>query len=126
MLASTWIPLLTVVIGLLGGIFAAMRFNRQDAKTIVETQSTVISDIKTVNDELVEATVRIRAERDDLQKEVTQCSQLVKILQNEVQQLRDDLQINSDLAKTTIIGLEKEVNRLSIYVRQWIQSDKPY
>jgi len=116
MFLSTWVPLITASIALLGGLVAALRFNRQDAKLIVETQSTVMADMKVLNDELSVSAQRMRAERDELLVQIGECAAQVKELERFITTLRSDLENNAALAKLTIVGLETEVKRLTVEV----------
>lgn len=56
------LPLLTACGGLSAAIFAALRFNRDDATAIVNQQKEVLAGMKGLNDELQEALDRERAE----------------------------------------------------------------
>jgi len=70
-----------------GGIFGALRFNRENSKAIVETQSTVLQDMKALNTELSDAAKRIRLERDDLLARIELCAVQVKQLHSQIASL---------------------------------------
>lgn len=98
MALTAWLPLFTVTIAAMGAVFAALRFNREDASAVVAQQSTVLADMKALNDELAEAAARIRTERDELLQRVTALGEQVadaaariELLQEEIRELRADL-----------------------------------
>ena len=63
---GTWAPFVTVLAALVGAVFVALRFNREDATAVVAQQSTVLADMRSLNAELAENSNRVRGERDEL------------------------------------------------------------
>jgi chromosome segregation ATPase len=62
----------TVLAGLGALVFGALRFNREDAKSVVDQQSTLLSDMRSLNDELAEALERCRARKSDIESKLRQ------------------------------------------------------
>jgi predicted nuclease with TOPRIM domain len=77
-----------------GVIFVALRHNRDEAGKIVTQQTSVLSNMQALNDELSDAldrarneSDRFRAERDELMACVTGCRDEIKALRVEVTRL---------------------------------------
>ena len=112
MLTSTWLPLASALVALVGGGIALARFRRQDARDVAEISSTLMASMKLLNSELEASEARVRAERDELLTRMKACSNEVTELEREIRRLRGDLHENAADAKKTILGLDKEVRRL--------------
>lgn len=93
-----------VIVGVgaaIGAIIALLKFRREDTTQIVTQQSTLLQDMKSLNDELVEATARLRAERDELEREGA-------ALRKE----RDKLAVNLTRAHSSVVDVETEAGTL--------------
>lgn len=69
--------ILTIIGGLVGSggiVFGALRYNRDEAGKVVTQQTNVLTDMRGLNDELVEALARLREERDDLRRQLAECT----------------------------------------------------
>jgi uncharacterized coiled-coil DUF342 family protein len=66
------LPSMTAVAGLAAAIFAALRFNREDATAVVNQQKEVLGSMRSLNEELQSALDRARSERDELRIEVVE------------------------------------------------------
>lgn len=91
MTLAAWLPLFTVALAAVGAVFAALRYNREDASAVVVQQSTVLADMKSLNDELGDAISRIRLERDELLVRVIECTQEVARGTEEIASLRAEV-----------------------------------
>ncbi len=78
------IPLVIGVFGVAGLIFTALKYNRDDTTAVVNQQSTIVSEMKVLNDELRLTTVSLREERDGLKDRVAELTNKVDALQNEL------------------------------------------
>lgn len=58
------------VLGVAGVIFTALRYNRDDTTAIVNQQDTIVSEMRSLNEELRITVDRLRMERDELNKTV--------------------------------------------------------
>lgn len=67
--AGSLLAIITGILGLSGLIFTALRYNRDDSKSIVEQQSAVLKDMAALNDQEAKALTDARAERDALRTE---------------------------------------------------------
>jgi len=74
-----------------GVVFGALRYNRDEAGRIVEQQTSVLTDMRGLNDELQEALSRTRTERDELRDEVRKCRDEIMGLRGQVKALQDSL-----------------------------------
>lgn len=81
---GTLLPAATAAVAVAGIIFAALRYNREDASAVVAQQSTVLADMKSLNDELHESLVRARAERDALLLRVGECDARILDLNDQI------------------------------------------
>ena len=72
------------VFGVAGIIFTALRYNRDDTTAVLGQQSTILHDMKVLNDELRLSVDRLRAQRDERTMEVER-------LRGQVEALRDEL-----------------------------------
>jgi hypothetical protein len=82
-----WAEALPVIIGLLGIaglIFTALKYNRDDSTAVLNQQSIIVGEMKTLNDELRTTTTRLREERDGLQAQVAELTKQVEALQAEL------------------------------------------
>ena len=80
-------PVLSLAIGLFGicgVIFTALKYNRDDSRSVVEQQNIVLNDMKTVNDELRAAATDLRAERDGLRTQVQELTGQIAALRAEM------------------------------------------
>lgn len=85
-------PILLALAGVAGAIFAALRFNREDASAVVAQQSTVLSDMRTLNAEIATSASRIREERDDLLAKIVVLTAELAAVRVEVELLRHELE----------------------------------
>ena len=79
--------LVAIAIGLtgLGGVvFTALRFRRDDTTAVVTQQSTILGDMKTLNEELRTTAASLKVERDA-------CKDEVKGLRGELREARTHL-----------------------------------
>lgn len=94
----TWLPAaISAIIALAGTggvVFGALRYNRDEAGKVVTQQTTVLSSMQALNDELSEALTRARAdtahfreERDLLMKDLEVCKKEVQGLRVEITRL---------------------------------------
>lgn len=94
----TWLPAaISAVIALAGTggvVFGALRYNRDEAGKVVLQQTTVLTSMQALNDELTDALTRsredatqFRKERDTLMTELQDCKSEVKDLRVEVRDL---------------------------------------
>jgi hypothetical protein len=60
---TSLVALGAVVSAIIGAIAVMLRFQREDASAAVKTQSTVLVDMKSLNDELIAALERCRTDR---------------------------------------------------------------
>jgi septal ring factor EnvC (AmiA/AmiB activator) len=74
-----------------GVVFGALRYNRDEAGKIVIQQTSVLTDMRGLNDELQEALNRTRTERDELLSEVRGCREEIARLRGQVTALQDAL-----------------------------------
>jgi hypothetical protein len=82
--------LLLGLAGVIGAIAALAKFGREDESTAVKTQSTVLVDMKSLNDELIEALERCRTERLRVEQELRTISAREAILVARVRALGGD------------------------------------
>lgn len=98
----TWLPAaISAVIALAGTggvVFGALRYNRDEAGKVVLQQTTVLTSMQALNDELTEALTRsrddaaqFRKERDDLIAELQGCRSEIKDLRTEIGELRTQM-----------------------------------
>lgn len=71
---SEWLAIVTGILGLAGLIYTALRYNRDDAKTLVDEQSSVLRDMSLLNESLKKTVDDLRHERDGLASEVDRLS----------------------------------------------------
>ena len=64
------VSLAIAVMGLGGLVFTALRWRRDDTATIISTQDTLFSEMRTLNDELRTTVIALRAENDRLQAQI--------------------------------------------------------
>jgi peptidoglycan hydrolase CwlO-like protein len=76
-LVTAVIGAIVALVGSGGVVFAALRFNREETGKIVDQQTIILDNMRTLNDELQEALERTRdqlkqtrTERDELRHEV--------------------------------------------------------
>ena len=67
---SQAMALIIGLVGLAGVIFTALRFRRDDTTAVVNQQSVIVNDMKTINEELRTTSVSMKEERDACRKEV--------------------------------------------------------
>jgi hypothetical protein len=58
------------LVGLAGVVFTALSWRRNDTKTMVDTQASIVGEMQVLNGELRATADRLRAERDDCTTEV--------------------------------------------------------
>ncbi len=93
-LSSTLPVLLAAIVTLAGSggiVFGALRYNRDEAGKIVGQQASVLSDMRGLIDELQEALVRTRTERDELLGEVRGCREEIAMLNGKIEALQHAL-----------------------------------
>lgn len=71
-----------------GVVFGALRYNRDEAGKIVVQQTSVLTDMRGLNDELQEALQRTRGERDELLQQVRSCREEMAELRGQVKALQ--------------------------------------
>lgn len=91
MALSAWLPLATVLVAIIGAFVAALKFPQERATAIIGQQSTVLADMRTLNEDLNATATRVRAERDDLLKQVTELTLRIQALETQIRQLRAEL-----------------------------------
>jgi chromosome segregation ATPase len=82
---------IVTVAGSGGVVFGALRYNRDEAGRIVQQQTSVLTDMRGLNDELQEALNRTRAERNELLGEVRGCREEIAALSGQVKALQHAL-----------------------------------
>ena len=102
--AGTWAPIALALAGLVGAVFAALRFNRDDATAVVAQQSTVLADMRSLNEELAEAAARVRLERDDLAAKIILLTAEIAALRVQITALQVALETLTGGPKAPIIG----------------------
>jgi hypothetical protein len=78
------LPLIIGLLGLSGIIFTAFKYNRDDTTAVINQQSTIVTDMKMLNDELRTTTIRLREERDGLAEQVAELTNQVSALRTEL------------------------------------------
>lgn len=78
------LALIIGLVGLGGVVFTALRFRRDDTTAVVTQQSTILNDMKGLNEELRITAASLKEERDA-------CKQEVKGLRGELREARDHL-----------------------------------
>lgn len=66
----TALPLVIGLMGLCGLVFTALRFRRDDTTAVIDQQSKITAEMKTLADEQRAHTEEIRVERDALKVQV--------------------------------------------------------
>lgn len=89
--AGTGIAIATGIIGLAGLIFTALRYNRDDSTAAVNQQSTILSDMKLLNEELRKTAQDLKTERDELKGQVTALTEQVEAMRSELRQAHEQL-----------------------------------
>lgn len=97
------LPLIIGIVGLGGLLFTALRFRRDDTTAIVTQQSTILGDMKALNEELRETTVKLREERDALRGQVEQ-------LTGQVNALRTELRAANEVLSTKVSRIERRLD----------------
>ena len=64
------ITIVIALMGIAGVVFTALRFNRDDTTAIVNQQSSIVADMKVLNDELRSTVDRLRVENEELRRTV--------------------------------------------------------
>lgn len=72
------------VVGLAGLMFTALRYRRDDTTAVVTQQSTILDNMKSLNEELRTSTENMRQERDALRVEVQHLTGQVEMLRTEL------------------------------------------
>jgi len=70
--AAQFLALVIGVFGVLGVIFTALRYNRDDTTAIVSQQNTITTEMKMLNDELRMAVTTLRTERDECRAQLSE------------------------------------------------------
>lgn len=114
---NSYLPIILTLIGAMvgsGGIlFGAIRYNREEAGKIVAQQTNVLSDMRLLNDELIEALTRVKDERDNLQEAVRLLREKLDEETDEVRRLRrkiESLERKIDQLEITIAELNGRLN----------------
>ena len=71
------VTLAIAIMGVAGVIFTALRYNRDDTTAIVDQQSHIVADMKSLNDELRTTVDRLRQENDALRSTVDRLTRKV-------------------------------------------------
>ncbi len=85
---SVVVPVGTAVVAVGGVVFAALKFNREDAGKVVSQQSVVLQDMHTLNERLHADLARAVTERDLLLGKVTDCNERIEELTGEIAGLK--------------------------------------
>lgn len=80
------LPLAIGILGLAGLVFTALRFRRDDTTAIVTQQSTILGNMKTLNDELRLSAENLRVERDKLAEEIVGLKGQIEALRVELRE----------------------------------------
>jgi hypothetical protein len=72
------VPLIIGIFGVAGLIFTALRYRRDDTTAVLNQQSLIVNEMKTLND-------TIRIERDELKTKVEELTTQVAALREELQ-----------------------------------------
>lgn len=83
---AVWITLFIGVVGLVGLIFTALRFRRDDTTAVVTQQQAIVAGMKTLNEELRAQAATLRIERDEFKEKVQALTEQVEQLRNELQE----------------------------------------
>jgi chromosome segregation ATPase len=85
------LALILGLVGLAGVIFTALKYNRDDTTAIVGQQSTILNDMKSLNEELRSTATSLREERDALRTQVENLTGQVEALRGELHETREHL-----------------------------------
>lgn len=92
---SVYAPAATIIVGILGILFAALKFNREDAGKVVSQQSEILKDMKLLNEQLhidltraIEERDRIITERDSLRLRASERDARIEQLTGEIAALQ--------------------------------------
>jgi predicted phage gp36 major capsid-like protein len=91
---SPVVPLISLSIGILGVvglIFTALRFRRDDTTAIVQQQSVVFDDLKALNEELRTTVTMLRVERDTQKAKASHYEGQIEALRVELREARAQL-----------------------------------
>ena len=80
-------PLLSIIVGVLGVvglIFTALRWRRDDTTAVVDQQNTLFNEMKILNQELRETTETVGGERDSLKTQVASMQEQIDTLQRKL------------------------------------------
>lgn len=81
---TAWLPVVTVILAVIGGVVAMLKFPQERASAVIAQQSTVLADMKSLNDDLGNTANRIRGERDELLAKVTELTTEIRDLRREI------------------------------------------
>ena len=81
---APYLSIVMAVCGILGVMFTAMRWRRDDTTALVGQQDSIVSEMKTLNEENRQAAAILREERNELRAQVEQ-------LTHEIEALREEL-----------------------------------
>lgn len=117
---NSTIPVILAIMGAFAGsggiLFGAVRYNRDEAGKVIVQQTSILTDMRALNDELIESLDRVRTERDavrldrdQLRNQLTECKEETRALRWQVKKL--DTQIK-DL-KVSITDLKDRLGGIS-------------
>ncbi len=72
------------ILGVAGLVFTALKYNRDDTTAIVNQQTEILGNMKTLNEELRESVDDLRQQRDDARAESARLSGQVEALRVEL------------------------------------------
>ena len=105
MTLTAWLPLATVVVAIVGALVAVLKFPTERASAVVQQQSTVLADMRSLNADLAVTAERVRSERDrlaqQLLEQVQECNRRVRGLEGQIEE-----------SALHIRGLETEIGLL--------------
>lgn len=81
---AEWTAIAVGVFGLAGVVFTAMKFNRDDTTAVVGQQTQILTNMKTLNEELRLTAKELRDERDSLKSQVASLTGQVELLRTEL------------------------------------------
>ncbi len=84
-IATNPAPYLSIVLGVFGicgVIFTALRYNRDDSTAVLTQQNTILTEMKTLNDELRMSVTNLREENQMLKQQVNDLTTQVRIFRD--------------------------------------------
>ena len=100
-------------------VFGALKYNREEAGKIVTQQTNVLTDMRALNDELVEHIARLREERDSLREQRDDLRTKVDACSNEIRELRAVI----EALEKKIVSLEATISHLEELLNKRAEAD---